>query len=201
MAWDRQWVLQLSVSLLMSLVQGLNQEYQRWSEMDVFVSCTCQISSKVASYCEQWKVVIDARRFKVDESKKFVITSAHLFQACHHQVATPSQLLSLSSPTSLLETLTITICWECEQPGDLQAFLSPNSGWSTLEETLTSNKFISLRQVSFKLDSSEAISSRLELELRRSSARPYINPLFPMLRALSNTQGTPEINIQIWGKS
>ena len=78
MAWDRQWVLQLSMSMSMSLVQGLNQEYRCWSEMDVFVSCTCQISSKVASYCEQWKVVIDARRFKVDESKKFLITSAPL---------------------------------------------------------------------------------------------------------------------------
>ena len=86
------------------------------------------------------------------------------------------------------------IWWEYEQPGDLQALLSPNSGWSTLEETLISNKFISLRQVSFKINT---IGPRLELVLRRMSLRLYIEALFPMLRALSNTQGTPEINIQI----
>ena len=107
-----------------------------------------------------------------------------------------NQLLSISSPTSLLETLTIMIHCLCEQSGDLHALLSPNSGWSTLEETLTSNKFISLRQVSFKFYT-YTIGPQLELELRRSLARPYINALFPMLRALSNTQGTLEIDIQI----
>ena len=108
-----------------------------------------------------------------------------------------NQLLSISSPTSLLETLTITICWQCDQehPGDPQALLSPNSGWSTLEKTLTSSKLISLRQVSFKLDI-ETMGADVELESRRSLARPYINALFPMLRAMSNTKGTLEINIE-----
>ena len=111
-----------------------------------------------------------------------------------------NQFLFISSPTSLLEILTIMILLACEQSGDLQVFLSPNGGWSTLDETLTSNRFISLCQVSFKLDM-EKFGAGLELELRRISARSYINALFPMLRALSHTQGTPEINIQIWGKS
>ena len=107
-----------------------------------------------------------------------------------------NQFISISSPTSLLETLTIMIYWICEQAEDLQALLSPNSGWSTLDETLTSDKFISLRQVSFKLNIDTIIGPCMKLELRRSLARPYINALFPMLRALSNTQGTLEINIE-----
>ena len=105
-----------------------------------------------------------------------------------------NQLLSISSPTSLLETLIVDICWEC-QLEDILALFLPNIGWSALDETLTSNKFISLRQVSFYLDVYILTSGHsMEFEVLRRLARPDINALFPRLR------NTVEVDIQsgIW---
>lgn len=107
-----------------------------------------------------------------------------------------NQLLSISSSTSDIGTLEIIISWYLGKHGHGKDMLSPDAGWSTLDETLTSDTFPSLNRVVFVLNMSLAYDRKLELE--KDSIFACLDALFPMLRAWSknNTQRILDINLQ-----
>jgi hypothetical protein len=75
-----------------------------------------------------------------------------------------------------------------EQPDDL---LSSGAGWSTLDQTLCSDKFVSLTKVVLRLEM--RIDDR-SLEIRNLFLS-FTNVLFPMFKTL--TGGTLETSVEI----
>jgi hypothetical protein len=105
-----------------------------------------------------------------------------------------SQSLSISSSIRGIETLEITITCVDVGFGHGKVLFSSDAERSTLDEVLTSDKFGSLQQAVFGLSLDSTMSMRLSrtnyqrsLEFERELTLPYINLLFPMLRALSST--------------
>ena len=115
-----------------------------------------------------------------------------------------NQLLSISSSTSRIKTLQIEIIWCLGWNGRGQDVLSLDTGWSALDETLTSDKFPSLSRVVFALkmflkedwyDSSNHQRRTLELV---EDTTPCVGTLLPMLRTWSkNTQRTLKIDLEL----
>ena len=113
-----------------------------------------------------------------------------------------NQLLSISSSTSRIESLEIEIIWCLGWDGRGKDVLSLDTGWSALDETLTSDKFSSLSHVVFALkmflkegfDPSDDQRRRLELV---EDSTPCVGTLLPMLRTWSkNTQRTLKIDLE-----
>ena len=105
-----------------------------------------------------------------------------------------NKLLSTPSSTSGIETLEIEVAWNDSEFGfsfDGEQMFSPDT-WSTLDEALTCELFVSLSKVVLDL--------HVEIDDNYYQPRtlPYdqVGTLFPMFRALSNTQHTLEINLK-----
>lgn len=105
-----------------------------------------------------------------------------------------NQLFSISSSISGIETLEIRITWSLVDGGHGKDMLSPDAGWSTLDETLTSVKFVSLSQVVFALNlmlggaAGEDYDRKLELE--KNSTLPCVDALFPKFKTSQRTLET-----------
>ena len=107
-----------------------------------------------------------------------------------------NQLLSPSTSSSGIETLEIDITYIYLDAGCGEDLFSSDAGWSTLDNLFTSEKFASLRKVvlSLVLEMEEVD----DLELERRDTRPYVSVLFPMFRALADTQRTLEIHFAVF---
>src|ERR1700678_1066889 len=107
-----------------------------------------------------------------------------------------SRLLSISSSASGIETLEITITWDNVNVGRGKGLFL--SGWSRLDEVLSSENFTSLRKVvmGFGLEI-RGITDPSSLEFERNLTLPYANALFPMFRALTNPRRTLEIHVKV----
>ena len=97
-----------------------------------------------------------------------------------------NQLLSTSTSSSGIETLEIDITYDGVDVGCGKKLFLSDAGWSSLDELFTSEKFVSLRKVVLSLDLEMGRKANLESE--RSLTLPYVNSLFPMFRALADTQ-------------
>ena len=109
-----------------------------------------------------------------------------------------NQLLSISSSTSGIETLEIKITWsDAKNEQVLKDLFSSGAEWSTFDEVLTSEKFVSLRKVVLDLRLKMDDDHR-NLEYRDLTLS-YVNVLFPMFRALTSGRGqrTLETHIKI----
>ena len=106
-------------------------------------------------------------------------------------------LLSISSSTSAIETLEIKLNWNDEEDeyGPHGKYLFLPDTWSTLDETLTCEKFVSLRKVVLDL---YVETASIDDKEHQNLSLPYIQvgTLFPMFRALLDTQCTLEINMK-----
>jgi hypothetical protein len=107
-----------------------------------------------------------------------------------------NQLLSISSYTSRIETLEIKITWsDAKNERVLKDLFSSGAEWSTLDEVLTSEKFVSLRKVVLDL--------RLEMDDDHRNLEygdltlSYVNVLFPMFRALTSGRGQRTLETHI----
>ena len=104
-----------------------------------------------------------------------------------------NNLLSISSSTSGIETLEIEITWHDSEDGctfyasGTQTF-SPDT-WSTLDETLACEQFVSLRKVVVDLH----VQMVYVDDQLRTLSYDQVGTLFPMCRALSRTL---EINLK-----
>ena len=106
-----------------------------------------------------------------------------------------NQLLSTPTPSSGIETLGIDITWVGVDVGCGKNLFLSDLGWSTLDELLTSKKFVSLRKVVLSLGLEMEEKEKLESE--RNLTLPYVNALFPKLRALADTHRTLEIHLEV----
>ena len=61
-------------------------------------------------------------------------------------------MLSISTSTSGIETLEINITWDGVDVGRGKGLFSFDAGWSTLDQLLTSEKFVSLSKIVLGLD-------------------------------------------------
>ena len=108
-----------------------------------------------------------------------------------------TRLLPLSSSSNGIEVLEIETTWHSikdEHGKDL--FLS-NAGWSTLDQLLTSQTFVSLRKVVLRLSIEFSMWGshcdcndphyQHSMELERNLTLLYINDLFPLFRGLERT--------------
>jgi hypothetical protein len=108
-----------------------------------------------------------------------------------------SQLFFISTPTSGIETIELEITWMYAYPGFGEIFFSSVAGWSELDELLSSKWFGSLKKFFLRLDlemmkmKSSWVTyndqERATLECERNSILPYVNALFPRLRASTNS--------------
>jgi hypothetical protein len=118
-----------------------------------------------------------------------------------------SQLLSIFSSTSGIETLELDITWTYADPGFGEILSSSVAGWSELDELLSSKRFGSLKKFVLRLDLEMMKTrgswvsltyndqERATLECERNSTLPYVNALFPRLRASTNSL---EIHLTIY---
>ena len=97
-----------------------------------------------------------------------------------------TQLLSISSSTSSIETLEIESAWYDIDIDDLDDLFSSGAGWSTLDQILSSDKFVSLTKVVLRL---EMLIADRSLEFRNLFLS-FINVLFPMFKTLQRTLET-----------
>jgi hypothetical protein len=106
-----------------------------------------------------------------------------------------TQLLSPSTSSSGIETLEIDITYDDVDVGcGKDLFLDDAEWrdaewydvWSPLDKLFTSEKFVSLRKVVLSLNLE--MEEKENLESERSLTLPYVNALFPMFRALADTQ-------------
>jgi hypothetical protein len=105
-----------------------------------------------------------------------------------------SQLLSIFSPTSGIETIELEIAWMYAYSGFGEVFCS---SLAELDELLSSKRFGSLKKFVLRLDlmTMKRKSSwvtfhnqeRVALECERNSTLPYINALLPRFRASTDT--------------
>jgi hypothetical protein len=106
-----------------------------------------------------------------------------------------NQLLSTSTPSSGIETLGIDITWAGVDVGCGKDLFLSDVGWSTLDELLASEKFVSLRKVVLSLGLK--MREKKFLESERTLTLPYVNALFPKFRALADTHRTLEIHLEV----
>ena len=99
-----------------------------------------------------------------------------------------NQLLSTSTSSSGIEILEIDITYTYVHAGCGKNLFLRETGWSRLDNLFTSEKFVSLRKVVLSLDIE--IEEKEHLESERILTLPYVNALFPMFRALADTQQT-----------
>ena len=115
-----------------------------------------------------------------------------------------NQLLSTSTSSSGIETLEIDITYDDVDVGCGKDLFLSDAGWSRLDNLFTSEKFVSLQKVVLSLNLE--IDEKEKLESERNLTLPYVNALFPMFRALADTQQadtrrTPEIHLKVTGPS
>jgi hypothetical protein len=103
-----------------------------------------------------------------------------------------TQLLSISSSTSSIETLEIEIAWKDVDIKQFDDLFSSGAGWSTLDQTLSSDKFVSLTKVVLRL---EMPIDNCGLEFR-TLFLSFINVLFPMFKSLTGRQLTLETSVE-----
>ena len=111
-----------------------------------------------------------------------------------------NQLLSTSTSSSGIETLEIDITYDDFDIVSGEVLFSSDAGWSRLDKLFTSEKFVSLRKVVLSLNIE--IEEKEHLESERILTLPYVNALFPMFRALADTQQadtqrTLEIHLEV----
>ena len=112
-----------------------------------------------------------------------------------------TRLFSLLSSFNGIEVLEIGITWRSVEVEHRKDLILSVAGWPTLDQLLTSQKFVSLRKIILRLDIefSRGRSRRRRnasrqhiLELKRNLAF-HVNDLFPLFRA--DTQRTLESQI------
>jgi len=113
-----------------------------------------------------------------------------------------NQLLSTSTSSSGIETLEIDIAYYCVHVGCGKDLFLSDAGWSRLDNLVTSAKFVSLRKVVLTLGLGTEEEEKENLESERNLTLPYVNALFPMFRALADTQQadtkrTLEIHLEV----
>ena len=132
------------------------------------------------------------RHFKIQEQSSFEDNVSLL--------ALLNQLLSTSTPSSGIETLGIDITWGWVGAGCGKDLFLSDVGWSTLDELLTSEKFVSLRKVVLslvlKMGKKFFEAERTLAESERTLTLPYVNALFPKFSALGDTHRTLEIHLE-----
>jgi len=124
------------------------------------------------------------RHFKIQEQSSFEDNVSLL--------ALLNQLLSTSTPSSGIETLGIDITWDGFDVGCGKDLFLSDVGWSTLDELLTSEKFVSLRKVVLSLGLK--MTEKKFLESERTLTLPYVNALFPKFTA---SHRTLEIHLEV----
>ena len=98
-----------------------------------------------------------------------------------------NRLLSTSTSSSGIETLEIGITYKYAHDVYGKNFFLPD-GWSRLDHLFASEKFVSLRKVVLSLVLEMGEIDGRSREVERDSTLPYVSALFPMLRALADTQ-------------
>ena len=100
-----------------------------------------------------------------------------------------SFLIRLLSATNGIETLEIKIIWFYVVHGRGKDLFLPETGWSTLDETLALKNFDSLKKVVFisvlwmEGNIDHHSDSECSLECGGNETLPYFNALFPIFRA------------------
>ena len=111
---------------------------------------------------------------------------------------TLSYLIRILSTTNGIETLEIKITWFDVVHGRGKDLFLPETGWSTLDKTLTLKNFDSLKEVSFflvlEMEMERDSDCRCSLEYGGHETLPYLNALSPIFRA---TQRILEIHLQV----
>jgi hypothetical protein len=114
-----------------------------------------------------------------------------------------TRVLSLSSSSNGIEILEIGITWHSVNVDHVKDLFPSDAGWSTLDQLLTFQTFVSLRKIILRLDI-EFSRRRSQgkhndwhqqhiLEVERKETLLRVNDLFPLFRA--DTQRTLESHL------
>jgi hypothetical protein len=113
-----------------------------------------------------------------------------------------ARFFSLSFSSNGIEVLEIGITWHSIEVEHGKDLFASDAGWSTLDQLLTSQTYVSLRKIILRLDIEFLRPLQMErndlqhiLELERNQTLLCVNDLFPLFRA--DTQRTLESHLKI----
>jgi hypothetical protein len=143
-------------------------------------------------YVESELVPYDLGRLPALRHFKIQLPSS--FPSNIHMLSFLQKLLSVSSSTSGIETLEIKITWSNGCGKDL---FSSDAGWSTLDEVLTGENFLSLKKLilDFYLFACDDHRNKLDY---KNFILSYVNVLFPMFKTLTSRQCTLETYVEVY---